>query len=531
MSSRAIRTGPARSGSVRPRPSRIEPIPLFPVRSRQETAAPVVEARELWVGVHLPWLPLEALRCPPSDTPRAIVEMQGQTQYITTVCERAARLGVRPGMSMAAALALTPQLEMRSRDPQREQQLLEHLAARAQRFTPRVSLVPPESLLLEVKGSLHLFGGAEELCRAVERECLAAGVKPLLSLAPVPLAALAGARAGRGFIVTQPAHLMGHLASLPLTTLRWPPEILQRLKQIGVSTIGEALRLPRSGFARRFGKAQLATLDRVAGRDADLRANFQLRERFRRRDELLHELEHHEAILATLEPVLQELGQFLKARQCGITRLDCVLHHRHAPHTRCILRLAAPAANARHLAKLLGEKLAALSLPEPVRSCELRSGALIPRAPATNSLWQPGEHGGGPCVEAPELVEHLRARLGHDAVYGLQVRASHCPENAWAATDLSVQRHSAERVPWRAFQRPLWLLPAPRCLNEKEGLPHRSGGVLTLLTGPERIETGWWEGEGIARDYYVARDVHGVRLWVFRERIAPHRWFLHGVFG
>jgi protein ImuB len=47
----------------------------------------------------------------------------------------------------------------------------------------------------------------------------------------------------------------------------------------------------------------------------------------------------------------------------------------------------------------------------------------------------------------------------------------------------------------------------------------------------ERIETGWWDEAGIARDYYSATDLHGVRLWVFRERAVPHGWFLHGVFG
>jgi protein ImuB len=533
MSARAVRSGPGRSGSLRPRPRSIEPIPLFPVGARQAGSAPHVEPRELWVGAHLPWLPLEALGASTGNAPRAIVELQGQTQYIAAVCERAGKLGVRPGMSMAAALALAPQLETRSREPEREQQLLEHLATRAQRFTPRVSLVSPDGLLLEVKGSLHLFGGAEALCRAIERECLAAGVKPILSLAPVPLAALAGARAGKSFIVTQPAHLMGHLASLPLATLRWPPEILQRLKQIGVYTIGEALRLPRGGFARRFGKAQLTTLDRVAGRDADLRANFQPRERFRRRHHLLHELEHHEAILATLDPVLQELGQFLKTRQCGITRLACLLQHRHASPTRCVLRLAAPAADIRHITRLLGERLATLTLPEPVRSCELRSGVLIPRAPVTDSLWKLGEHGGTSTAEVPELIEHLRARLGHEAVHGLKVLSSHRPETAWAATDLAAgsrREAPAAKPPWPAFRRPLWLLPVPQQLNEKDGLPRRAG-ALQLLGGPERIETGWWDGGDITRDYYVARDIHGVRLWIFRERSAPHRWFLHGVFG
>jgi protein ImuB len=547
MSSRAIRTEHARAGNIRPRPQRFEPIPLFPVA--RESTAPAVESRELWIGAHLPRLAVEALG-PLTQLPRAIVELQGQTQYVVAVCARAEHWGIRPGMGLAAALALVPNLETCPRDPQREKQLLERLAIQAQRFTPRVSLVPPDGLVLEVKGSLHLFGGPEALSLALQSECLASGVQPVLALAPFSLAALAGARGGQPFVVTQPAHLVGQVSSLSLTTLRWPLEVLQRLKQIGVYTIGEALRLPRGGFARRFGKPQLLTLDRLIGRDADLRAAFQVRERFKRRHELLYELEHHDRILATLEPVLQELGVFLKNRQCGITRLDCLLQHRHAPVTRCVLRLAAPAASAEHLAKLLSEKLASLSLPEPVRAIELRSGLLVSRPPAAESLWQAGEYGSASCTETAELIEHLRARLGHEAVYGVQMLASHRPESAWAATDLTAQRQArrsktaaekaaasahasgatSQQPPWPAFRRPAWLLPAPRLLKEREGLPRRRG-PLELISGPERIETAWWDGGDISRDYYVARDLHGVKLWIFRERTAPHRWFLHGVFG
>jgi len=79
-------------------------------------------------------------------------------------------------------------------------------------------------------------------------------------------------------------------------------------------------------------------------------------------------------------------------------------------------------------------------------------------------------------------------------------------------------------------RRPLWLLSVPRPLSERDGLPRRRG-PLRLLGEAERIETGWWDGGEVARDYYTAVDVRGARLWVFREREPPHRWFLHGVFG
>jgi protein ImuB len=432
---------------------------------------------------------------------------------------------------------------------------LERLARSAQRFTPRVSLVAPDGLLLEVKGSLHLFGGADGLIRALAKECGAVGIEPAIALAPTPLAATVAARVGKPygkpygepygkpFNVTNQAQLIGRLSALPLTPLRWPQDVVERLARMGVRTIGQALRLPRAGFARRFGPEQLAELDRLAGRNADLRHHFQPRERFRRRRELTYELENNEAVLAALAPVLADLGKFLQERQCGITELECRLRHRHAPPSTCILRLAAPVAEVARLTQLLGERLSALTLPEPVRSCEIRSGLPILRVLASNPLWQPGEYGGSGGPEAPQLIERLRARLGHEAVYGLQTLAGHRPENAWgmrepAASDSgsrsalfrSTQAVPPPPSPWPAFRRPLWLLHTPRQLEEIDGVPRRRG-TLRFFGDVERIETGWWDGGDVGRDYYTVFDIYGVQLWIFRERAEPHRWFLHGVFG
>jgi protein ImuB len=52
-----------------------------------------------------------------------------------------------------------------------------------------------------------------------------------------------------------------------------------------------------------------------------------------------------------------------------------------------------------------------------------------------------------------------------------------------------------------------------------------------LLAGPERIESGWWDGADVQRDYYIASDRHGARLWIYRECAGTKPWFLHGIFG
>jgi protein ImuB len=467
MSFKPVRTVPAQSGTVTDLPGR-----TVSLLAAVEPAAPAATdaSAELWAGLHLPGLASE--------------------------------------------------------------EKLRALATAMQAFTPRVSLEPPDGLLLEVRGSLHLFQGVEGTRQGLLAACSALGLPAVLSFAPTPLAALAAARAGKSLTILSHAQLTSKLAALPLSVLRWPLLVVERLQRTGVRTVGAALRLPRAGFARRFGTAQLATLDALTLSTRPVRRLFKPRERFRRRRELSCELSNHEWLLNALLPMLQELEQFLRARQSGVMQLNCHLVHREAPVTRCVLNLAAPAFAATQLAGLLRVQLERLALPEPVRALELRAATLLPRTARAQALWQPGEHGGSVGSEAHELIERLRARLGDGALHGLTVLEGHRPERTWAVSappELDARtRAAAVAIP--AVPRPLWLLPAPQPLPERAGLPQRRG-PLTLVSEPERIESGWWDGGDIARDYYVACDAHGVRLWVFRERRAPHGWFLHGIFG
>ncbi|MFZ9967554.1 MAG: DNA polymerase Y family protein, partial [Steroidobacteraceae bacterium] len=71
-------------------------------------------------------------------------------------------------------------------------------------------------------------------------------------------------------------------------------------------------------------------------------------------------------------------------------------------------------------------------------------------------------------------------------------------------------------------RRPLWLFEPPRQIEARQ---------LTLLRGPERIESGWWDGHDVRRDYYLARASSGARLWVYRCPGDDGGWWLHGVFG
>jgi protein ImuB len=53
---------------------------------------------------------------------------------------------------------------------------------------------------------------------------------------------------------------------------------------------------------------------------------------------------------------------------------------------------------------------------------------------------------------------------------------------------------------------------------------------LRLISGPERLESGWWDGGDVERDYFIACGDDGQQLWVYLDR-RRRAWYLHGMFG
>jgi len=553
------------------RPSLSVPAAVAPAGA---AVAPSSRPRELWLAVHLPALLLDALReevaALPGQPPVAVVDLERDGKVVRACEARVQAAGVRTGMSVNSALARVPSLQALARDLRREKALLEAVARRGLHFTPRVSLEPPDAVLLEVRGSLRLFGGARALCQRLQHELVAAtGATARFAITPAPLASLWFARCRvdeRVVLVRSREELGGRLASLPLAgCTRWPERTLQTLATMGVCTVGECLRLPRDGFARRFGADLLAMLDRATGRLAEPRSAFAAHEKFALRRDLEPEIDDTARLQVVLEPMVDELCRFLRARSRGIQALEVQLRHREAAVTRVRLRFVQPiGAQPRRIGELLRERLARLELAEPVRNLRLVSGPLLDLQGDAGELFAHDRRESGENV--PALVERLRARLGHEAVHGLACVAEHRPEAAWRSSPLpfagegssplplagevahsagegsgskgegssplplagEVDRRSGEGAhsagEGACSARPLWLLEVPEPYDVSR---------LQFEEGPECIETGWWDGHDVARDYHVARDRQGARLWLFRDRreTTATRWFLHGWFA
>ena len=512
-------------------------------RSADAPLDPPSRREPLWIAAYHPELALDAVdpAARRDRRPTVVVEAHGGHLRVLALNDAARSRGVRPGLDLSAAFAVSGALRVLERSPRAERSLLEAAAATAGRFTPSVSLEPPESVLLEVRASLTLFGGLERLESSLG-EALARCVTGFrLSAAPTPLAALWLARGGGADAPSLQA-LPSRLGPLPLDVTRWPDAVLERLEGMGIATIGECLRLPRDGFARRAGEACLEDLDKALGRRPDLRHAFEAPRHVGFEVDLGDESASVSVLVDAATQMIERLAHELRGQQAQIRQMRLVFEHgRRAPTVQRFEWLDGTCDRER-LLDLVRDRIERIELPAPAVAVRLFAGPLMPAILETARLFKGEGQASGGDAEV-RLVERLRGRLGAPAVHGLAPAADHRPERAWVATDASEvlrARARARRASPAALEsvrhfsmpaeRPLWLAPAPEPLESGTGRPCLGGRPLRLLEGPERIESGWWDGEGIARDYYVALGPGDERLWVFRDR-TDRRWYLHGRFG
>ena len=324
---------------------------------------------------------------------------------------------------------------------------------------------------------------------------------------------------------TQIKELVERLWPLPLALFDWPNTTLSLLQQLGVTRIGQLIELPRGGVVQRFGPGVLNELDQALGLQPDPQPYFVPPDSFTARIEFLQEVTQTEALLFAIKRLLLELEGFLRARGAGVQQCCLILQHSGNDKllTHRSIGLLAPDRDASRLLLLARERIERDTLPRPVVALSVKAEVLLPYVPSKPSLLLAERRS---TLDWQQLQERLHARIGQDKIFTLQPGNDHRPE--WATVLIDPGKAGKVRPLEHHTPRPMWLLPTPLAL--KSGEPHYHG-ALNLMAGPERIESGWWDSNGVGRDYFVAQNTQGETLWLYREHRDPQGWFLHGVFA
>ena len=518
----------------------------------------------LWIALHLPLLSLESftatltpeLRGPGTSATKPVALMDAQRVLHANAAALA--LGIKPNLKRATALALVPHLTLGQADEARDAQALISAAHAALAFTPSVVLGDDgaggvHTVLLEVQSSLRYFDGFERLLQRLQAALAPLGHTVQIASAPTAQGAALLSR----LAATKPCHC-ADLAALTRTLNAAPVWLLgpgrehwEALESMGLRTLGDLRRLPRAGLARRFGEGLLDELDRAVGQRPDPRAWLTLPEVFSSNLELFARADTSEQVLHGASILLARLVAWAAARQVQVRRFSLhMLHearHRNQLQNRAQtpavseleVALGEPSRDLAHLLVLLRERLANVQLAAPTLDLQLHCSDVAHRAAPNAELFPTA---GSEQEGITRLIERLQARLGAEHIQRLVAVQDHRPERSGVmqTAGLSMRAASAAAATWMPNshpQRPVWLLPTPQALSERQARPLLDGRPLQLLCGPERIEAGWWDTATAERDYFIAQTNDGALVWVYRARLPlsvaldEQGWFLQGRFA
>ena len=482
--------------------------------------------------------------------PVAVVETDRPNGRVLWVSEQARALGVAIGHRYAHALVLAPGLRARVVPAAELDAATAELHAALHRLSPRVEPGAPGSgtFWLDGTGLAPVFATPAAWAAAIARAVAAAGYAGTIVVGSSRFAtyAIARGRAARGGIAlfTRDAEERAAASAVPLARLDIDPALREALARLGVTTVGQLVRLPAAGILERFGR-EAHELYRLAARErwdplVPAAPPEALDERVALDDELADIEQLVFAIKAPLGRLLARLAT--RGRALAALHLELSLKHavgRHERRADCI-RAAAPTLDARARAArapaAVGHAAGRAGRRDPPVGRRRRRVARAARAVRDPPAPQ--------LRAADEAIAQLRAELGDDAVVRAVPRDGHLPEasfgwerlvHGFAARPASASAPAPAPPLVRRLLAPARPLPAQARHVRDDGrlLSGLEQGPVERIAGPYVVSGGWWTQPDLAtgaihREYHVAELRRGDWLWVYYDR-TRRRWFWHGI--
>jgi protein ImuB len=520
-----------------------------------------------WLAIYLPRLSTDRLirsgRAPAEHRPLATYAKDAGAFQLTGLDARASNLGLRLAMSLADARAMQPSLEAVEAEPEEDARTLDNIAAWCGRFTPIVTIDPPEGLFLDITGCAHLFGGEEGLRTLIVTRLRAQGFEARAAVADTPGAAWAFARyrpskrpaqtlraaLEEGLNAASESEI---LLSLPIEALRLDADAAALIRRFGLKTVGQLSQIPRSSFTARGGQHAMLRLDQALGRAREALTPrrpapmvFSLR-RF------LEPISTADAVLEVTQTLCEDAAIKLELRGAGVLYAELVLFGVDGRDRIIAINVSRPVRDVKALMRLFREKLSITAENlnaefgfEAARLDIVRGASIEDEARELVSA----EAAPASAEKIDEIVDILSSRLGAKHVLRPQLHEDHAPERAagWRSA-LAKERKAAGAAQTppadNVMRRPVRLYAPAQLIEVMASVPdgppirfrwRRVMREVVRAEGPERI-AGDWRAHDATRDYYRVEDRQGRRYWLYREGLygesaAAPRWYVHGLFA
>jgi protein ImuB len=499
--------------------------------------------------VWAPGFPATALvRQDPALQGRPVAALRGTTtRTVVAVTPEAAAGGARAGMSATEAATRVPDLVGRSEDPAAEGAAAGALLDVAWATSPRVEVIEPGTLCLDLGGLAPLFGSERRIGERLAAAGAAVGLPVRVGVgAPRTLARLA-ARAGAGGLVVPTGAEPEFLAPRPLGLLDPEPALALALERWGIGTLGALAALPTAALLARLGPPAVRLQALARGADAGPFVPHPATAPCREAVTLDWEVPSLPALAFILDRLLAQLAARLALREAGAAALRLSLGLADGGAYDHRLDVAAPLRDGRTLGRLLRTELEALRLPAPVVAVSVEAEA-VPLASLQSDLFVPPRPSPR---ELGEILGRLTALVGADRVGAPVAPDTHRPDAILVAPfsggEIGPAGHERDRPvappagsgppPWvtgAALVRRRLVPPHPARVECRAGRPGRVeaegfGGAVVAAAGPWQSAGEWWAETSWAREEWDVALPDGAACRLVRD-LETGTWMIDALY-
>ena len=463
------------------------------------------------------------------------------SRKVITAANAAAEVhGVQPGMPVADAKAMIPDLEIFDEKPARAANLLKALGEWCIRYTPLVALDFPDGLILDISGCAHLWGGERAYLKEIVTRLKGSGYDVRAAIADTIGTAWAIARFGQVAPIIESGGQAAALLPLPAAALRLEPDVLARLQKLGLYQVGSFISMPRSVLRRRFGEGLLLKLAQALGQAEEYIIPLQVPEPFQERLPCMEPIRTAPGIEIAITRLLETLCQRMQQEGKGIRTATLKCYRVDGKIQQVDIGTNRATHHVTHLFKLFQLKIASITPALGIELFILEAIKVEDVSLSQEALW--AENPGLDDEGVAELLDRISAKVGSGKIHRYLPDEHYWPERSIKAAP-TLQEPAI--TPWRNDRpRPLRLLARPEPVEVTAPIPDyppllfRYKGRahhIRKADGPERIEREWWLESGEHRDYYNVEDEDGQRYWLFRSGHYSggenKQWYLHGYFA
>ncbi|MFI3273580.1 Y-family DNA polymerase [Vibrio sp.] len=489
----------------------------------------------LWLYLHFPSLQLDTLfnsnelGSNEESHEQPIIIVDEKDHRVLQANQAALDSGITLEMGLGSAAALFHNLHVHPYSIELEKNKLKEIAQWAYLVTSDMALLPPNGLLIKASNMLSFYDGLDNYWHELKNHLEALNIQFSFATGYSPLSAILLGKQAINQATNNVQHMKTWINQQALSSSELPPKQVERLNRVGINIVEDLLKLPLQEVARRFDIDLVNYVGRLNGQFKHPIDFYHPPESFQQYLELLFDIENILFIEKPLLKLLNQLECFLKLRDRVAFELTLTLHLRDKDDHHVSFYSAQGDYLASKWANLTHLTLESLKLTAPVQGLTLSLTRHGEPQMAYHDLFD----GNTGTLAALDLLSLLQAKLGQACIQTPKIQQDPRPEkaNQYSIPTLS-HTTKKRRDPQELNQqttatnsinqqrlRPSILLPEPEALTES----------VTLSQGPERIVSGWWDGEKIIRDYFIAHGENGRWLWVFRT--PDKQWFLHGLFS